>query len=81
MNQLKRLDQLPLEQSAEIVAIETDEDIKRRLMDLGMIYGTLVKSVLVSPAGDPVAYEVRGATVALRKQISSLIVVKEVEST
>lgn len=81
MNQLKRLDQLPLEQSAEIVAIETDEDIKRRLMDLGMIYGTLVKSVLVSPAGDPVAYEVRGATVALRKRISSLIVVKEVEST
>lgn len=76
MNQF-RMDRLLPGQCARIVDIEADEDIKRRLMDLGMVRGTKVKTVLISPAGDPVAYEIRGAVVALRKRVSSLVTVEE----
>jgi DtxR family Mn-dependent transcriptional regulator len=39
---------------------------RRRLLDLGMLPGTLVRAELRSPVGDPVAYRVRGALIALR---------------
>ena len=40
---------------------------RRRLMDMGLLPGTEVSVEMVSPTGDPVAYQVRGATVALRR--------------
>jgi DtxR family Mn-dependent transcriptional regulator len=41
---------------------------RRRLLDMGLLPGTEVRVEMVSPTGDPVAYQVRGATVALRRQ-------------
>lgn len=41
-------------------------DLRRRLQDIGLIQGTVVKCVGESPLGDPVAYRIRGATMALR---------------
>ena len=40
---------------------------RRRLLDLGLVPGTLVEAELESAAGDPVAYRVRGALIALRR--------------
>jgi ferrous iron transport protein A len=39
----------------------------RRLIDLGLVRGTRVTCVLKSPAGDPCAYLIRGALIALRR--------------
>jgi DtxR family Mn-dependent transcriptional regulator len=39
---------------------------RRRLLDMGVVRGTEVESALASAAGDPVAYRVRGALIALR---------------
>lgn len=41
---------------------------RRRLLDLGLIPGTEVEAEMVSPSGDPVAYRIRGALIALRQQ-------------
>jgi Fe2+ transport system protein FeoA len=41
---------------------------RRRLMDLGMLPGTTVEADLSSPLGDPVAYRVRDALIALRSE-------------
>lgn len=79
MEEQKSLDRIPPEQYAEIVAIDAEESVKRRLMELGLVRGTVLKPVLVSPGGDPIAYEVRGTVLALRKQLSSHIAVREVE--
>ncbi len=46
---------------------------RRRFMDLGILPGTIVKAEMVSPSGDPTAYLVRGALIALRKEQASLI--------
>lgn len=50
---------------------------RRRLMDLGVIPGSRIKAELTSAGGDPVAYNIRGALVALRKQQANLIFIKD----
>jgi DtxR family Mn-dependent transcriptional regulator len=46
---------------------------RRRLLDLGFVPGSLVEVEMVSPAGDPTAYRVRGTVVALRREQANLI--------
>ncbi len=46
---------------------------RRRLLDLGFVPGTLVEFDMVSPAGDPTAYRVRGSVVALRHEQANLV--------
>lgn len=50
-----------------------DKEMKRRLLDLGFYIGTPIKRVLTSPKGDPVAYRVRGTTIALRNNDAKYI--------
>ena len=47
--------------------ILTRGEMRRRLQDIGLISGTRVECVGVSPLGDPAAYLVRGAVIALRR--------------
>jgi DtxR family Mn-dependent transcriptional regulator len=49
---------------------------RRRLMDLGVIPGTEIKAEYNSAAGDPVAYSVKGATIALRRSIAKEIYIE-----
>ena len=46
--------------------IEAEPAMRRRLLDIGLIPGTRVTCTAVSPAGDPAAYLIRGAVIALR---------------
>jgi DtxR family Mn-dependent transcriptional regulator len=50
---------------------------RRRLMDLGVTPGTIIRNELVSAFGDPVAYNIRGAAIALRHTQANLIYVKK----
>jgi DtxR family Mn-dependent transcriptional regulator len=46
---------------------------RRRLMDLGILPGTLIANEMASAGGDPVGYRVRGAVIALRNSQAELI--------
>jgi DtxR family Mn-dependent transcriptional regulator len=46
---------------------------RRRMLDLGILPGTVISAELVSPAGDPTAYRIRGALVALRRHEAALV--------
>lgn len=48
---------------------------RRRLMDLGLVPGTRVTAELHGAAGDPTAYRIRGAVIALRKEHAEWIYV------
>ena len=50
---------------------------RRRLLDLGLLPGTLVEAKMASPSGDPVAYRVRGAAIALRRSQADQIQVRQ----
>lgn len=41
---------------------------RRRMLDLGLIPGTVVGAEIRSPSGDPVGYRIRGAVIALRRE-------------
>jgi len=46
---------------------------RRRLMDLGIVPGTVITAELKSASGDPVAYDILGATIAIRKDQTEYI--------
>jgi DtxR family Mn-dependent transcriptional regulator len=46
---------------------------RRRLLDLGVVPGTVITVKFTSPDGDPAAYLIRGALIALRKAQARLI--------
>ncbi len=52
---------------------------RRRLLDLGFVPGTVVEVEMVSPNGDPTAYRVRGAVIALRREQAALIRIEPLE--
>jgi DtxR family Mn-dependent transcriptional regulator len=46
---------------------------RRRLLDLGLVPGTEVTAELAAPSGDPVAFRIRGAAIALRREQADLV--------
>lgn len=65
---IENLNQLPLNKSGKINKIECGEGIKRRLLDMGLVKGTEITPILISPSGDPRAFLVRGTIIAIRKE-------------
>ncbi len=62
-------------ETAVISALYSGGELRRRLMDLGFTEGTRVKRLSKSPLGDPVAFLVKGAVIALRREdIESIVV-------
>lgn len=58
----------------------TTGEMRRRLLDLGLVPGTPVECVGNSPAGDPGAYLIRGVAIALRREDAHNVwVLREVE--
>ena len=51
---------------ATVKALYCDGAMSRRLRELGLIAGTPVTCLGRSPLGDPAAYAIRGAVIALR---------------
>lgn len=63
---------------ATVISVDhPDLEMKRRLYDLGFFPGVPIKKVLSSPKGDPLAYRVRGTTIALRNDDAQFIEVAE----
>lgn len=64
----KNLTNLQEGESAQVASLMNTGSIKRRLQDLGLVEGTRVECIQKSPFGDPVAYGIRGAVIALRTE-------------
>jgi ferrous iron transport protein A len=70
------LNRLPLGRKARVSALTSDGPARRRMLDLGLIAGTQVEALQKSPSGDPTAYSIRGAVIALRSEEASKILVE-----
>jgi DtxR family Mn-dependent transcriptional regulator len=46
---------------------------RRRMLDLGILPGTMIDAVMTSPSGDPTAYRIRDAMIALRREQAGLV--------
>ena len=70
-----RLSELEEGQTGRVRDILATGSMRRRLQDLGIIQGTGIECLLKSPCGDPIAYFIRGAAIALRAEDSNDILV------
>ena len=60
-------------ETATVVKLHGEGAIKRRIMDMGITKGVVIKVVKVAPLGDPIEINVRGYEVSLRKADADLI--------
>jgi len=75
-NTIVSLHSIPVGKSAKVKKLLSTGTIRRRLQDIGLIEGTRVDCVQQSPSGDPIAYLIRGAVIALRSEDSAQILVE-----
>ena len=61
---------------AAVKEIITDGDMRRRLLDIGLTPGTRVECIGKSPGGDPKAFLIRGAVIAIRAEDAAGITVE-----
>jgi len=60
-------------QRAVVCGLSAAGETRRRLQDIGLISGTQVACLGRSPLGDPSAYQIRGAVIALRDEDSGRV--------
>lgn len=70
------LSELPVGESGDVVALKAPGPARQRLLDLGLVPGTRVEALRSSPSGDPVAFKIRGAVIALRREVSRAILIR-----
>jgi len=69
------LDAIALNQIVEISAIASNP-IASKLTDMGLTKGQKIKALFKAPFGDPIAYEINGSVISMRKEEAKLIEVQ-----
>ncbi|MCD6370153.1 MAG: ferrous iron transport protein A [Thermoplasmata archaeon] len=73
-----RLSDLQPGENALVVRVGGFGPIHRRLLSMGILPGTVIKVVRISPLGDPVVYEIRGAFISLRRSEAEQVEVEKI---
>lgn len=70
------LDSLPIGRKGRVLSLHSSGNERRRMLDLGLVQGTTVEALQKSPSGDPIAYFIRGAVIALRDEDAKKIMIE-----
>lgn len=76
LDKIISLNELAIGDKCKVTRLNATGAIRRRFLDLGLINGTEVESLGQSPSGDPIAYLIRGAVIAIRSEDASKILVE-----
>lgn len=74
-NNILSLNNLEIGQKGKVEKLLSKGNERRRMLDLGLIKGTTVEAIQKSPSGDPIAYSIRGAVIAIRDQDAQKVLV------
>ncbi len=74
---MKQMNELCIGERAVVAFMDVRGSIRRRFLDLGLVLGTNIECVGKSPGGDPSAYLIRGAVIAIRAHDCSGIYVEQ----
>ena len=75
MNRNLSLSDLPEGEKGRVTSLLSTGSMRRRLQDIGLVEGTRIECLQKSPAGDPIAYLIRGAVIALRCEDSRNVLI------
>jgi len=73
--ELMPLHELPVGCTGKVMQIKATGAIRRRMLDLGLTFSAEVAALQKSPSGDPTAYLICGAVIALRAQDAAQILI------
>ena len=76
LDQYIPLNSLPIGETGIVQKLLSTGTQRRRMLDLGLVNGTPVEARQKSPSGDPTAYFIRGAVIALRSEDAGKILVE-----
>lgn len=62
------LSQMKVNESGYIVSVDNSSNFERRFSDMGFIAGQKISCTNIGLFGSPIAYQIRGSKVALRKR-------------
>lgn len=79
MNQTTCLSKVQPGQRAVIKKLHSTGSMRRRLLDIGLVENTCIECIGRSPGGDPTAFLIRGAVIAIRSEDCDDIVVEAIE--
>ena len=65
-------------QQGKVVKVGGKGEVRRRILDMGVVPGTVITVEGVAPLGDPVAVKLKGYHLSLRKEEADKIVVETV---
>ena len=71
------LDQLPIGGSGVIDTVGGEGMLRLRLLDMGLIPGTVITVNKVAPLGDPIELRLRGYVMTLRKEDAARITLQK----
>lgn len=72
------LTNLPIGSVAKVVAVNGNNAITKRLMEMGVVPGVSVRVIKAAPFGDPIEVRVRGYHLAMRKSEADQIEVQNI---
>ena len=73
---MRTLKDVNIGSTAKVVKLHGEGAIKRRIMDMGITKGVMVRVKRVAPLGDPIELTVRGYELSLRKEDAKMIEVE-----
>ncbi len=68
MGIMQSLEQLSPGERAVVCSLCSVGQMRRRLLDIGLVKNTEIECVGKSPCGDPTAFLIRGAVIAIRSE-------------
>ena len=72
----KGLSTLSVGESGVVARIEGDGSLKRRILDMGLVPGTLVRVERKAPLNDPVSIWFRGYELSLRVEEANAVLIR-----
>ncbi len=64
-------------EKAKIIKISGKPNLRKKLLDMGIIPGSLIEMIRPAPLGDPVQIKIKGYHLSLRKTEASHILIKK----
>jgi ferrous iron transport protein A len=75
----KSLNMLEIGQRARVIQVKGRGSSRKRLLDMGMVPGTVLSVTKKAPLGDPVDFKLKGYNLSLRKQEAEMVIVEALE--
>jgi ferrous iron transport protein A len=74
----KKLSETPPGKKCDVIKIEGEGRLRRRIFDMGITPGTRIFVRKVAPLGDPLELSLRGYELSVRKTEAELVIVNEI---